>query len=354
MVIATSLFGLPGLLMILILQWVTHQSFALEPADKHGISQIGASRLGGAIVCGFSLILYAFGYYFELPDSDNLATAPVIAWLSIFACMAIGLADDLKSNLISPSYRILFTAIIFSLCLGLWPLLIPKSLGVPVLDTLLAAPFIGWVLTVIFCIGFVNAINMADGANGLMPGTLTLSFIVFYMETGFLVYAVLLTSCGLFTIFNVISGRLFLGDSGAYGLGSLLVLSGLFLFSEKIFSASFLAVLFAYPCIDILATVARRRLRGRPILLPDNDHLHNRVHFQCQRWFRSKTLANSVTGVLIVFSSSGLALLGFTQEWWSATSNQWTWIFLVQCFMYLVTFFVTGLNRPSSQYVTSQ
>ena len=353
-VMATLLFGLPGLTMMLSFQWITSQSYALESSHKHGISQISASRMGGIMVCGFSIILFAFGSYSGLMDSGNLPAAPVTAWFAVIACMMIGLADDLKSNLMSPTFRLLSTVVIFSLCLGLWPSLIPRSLGVPVLDTLLAMPFVGWAITVVFCIGFVNAINMADGANGLMPGTLTLAFVAFYLETGLLSYAVLMTSCGLFAIFNVISGRLFLGDAGAYGLGSVLVISGLYLYSEGIFSAAFLAVLFAYPCIDILVTVTRRRIKGRSILLPDNDHLHNRLHFHCQRWFRSKTLANSMTGVLIVSCSSGLALLGFTQDWWSPTSNQWAWVFLVQCSMYLLAFVVTGVSRPSSQYVTSQ
>ena len=163
-----------------------------------------------------------------------------------------------------------------------------------------------------------------------------------------------MTTCGLFTLFNVISGRLFLGDAGAYGLGSMVALNGLFLFSAGVFSAAFLAVLFAYPCIDILVTVTRRRIKGRSILLPDNDHLHNRVHFHCQRWFRSKTLANSMTGVLIVSCSSGLALLGYTEGWWSVTSNKWAWLFLAQFSMYLFAFILTGLNRPSSQFVTNQ
>jgi UDP-N-acetylmuramyl pentapeptide phosphotransferase/UDP-N-acetylglucosamine-1-phosphate transferase len=352
-VMAALLFGLPGLMMMLFLQWITYQSYAFESSDKHGISQIGASRLGGAAVFGFSLILYALGSFSGLVGVDNPSGASLVAWLTVIACMMIGLADDLKSNLLSPGFRLLSTVVIFSICLGLWSSLIPRSLGVPVLDTLLAAPFIGWAFAVVFCVGFVNAINMADGANGLMPGTLTLAFMVFYLETGLLAYAVLMTSCGLFAIFNVISGRLFLGDAGAYGLGSILVISGLYLFSEKIFSAAFLAVLFAYPCIDILVAVARRRIKGRSILLPDNDHLHNRLHFHFQNWFRSKTLANSMTGVLIVSLSSGLALLGYTQAWWSVTSNQWAWIFLAQCAMYLSTFVATGLNRPSSQYVTS-
>ena len=231
-IMATLLFGLPGLMMMLFLQWITNQSYAVESSDKHGISQIGASRLGGATVCGFSIILFAVGSYSGVMGSGNLPAAPLVAWFTVIACMLIGLADDLKSNFLSPNFRLISTVVIFSVCLGPWSSLIPGSLGVPVLDALLAAPFNGWFLTVVFCIGFVNAINMADGANGLMPGTLTLAFIAFYLETGLLAYAVLMTSCGLFTIFNVISGRLFLGDAGAYGLGSVLVISGLFLFSE--------------------------------------------------------------------------------------------------------------------------
>ena len=174
------------------------------------------------------------------------------------------------------------------------------------------------------------------------------------MELGSFTYAIFMTTCGLFTIFNVISGRLFLSDAGAYGLGSMVALNGLFLFSAEVFSAAFLAVLFAYPCIDILVTVTRRWIKGRSILLPDNDHLHNRVHFHFQCWFRSKTLANSMTGVLIVSCSSGLALLGYTEAWWSITSNKWAWLFLAQFSMYLLAFVLTGFNRPSSQYVTNQ
>ncbi len=63
--------------------------------------------------------------------------------------------------------------------------------------------------------GFIHAANMADGANGLMPGILAIAFSLFFAETGSLVYAALMISCGLFAIFNVISGRIFLGDAGS-------------------------------------------------------------------------------------------------------------------------------------------
>ncbi len=354
MVMATLLFGLPGLIMMLFFQWITSQSYAIESVDKHGISKIGASRLGGAAIFGSAFALYTFGAYSGVIEPREFSAISISFWLSIFCCMGIGLIDDLKSNLLNPKMRLIIIFLIFGLCLALNPSLIPSKIGIVFLDSLLNKVIIGWIITVVFCVGFVNAVNMADGANGLMPGMITIALAVFYMELGSFTYAIFMTTCGLFTIFNVVSGRLFLGDAGAYGLGSLLALNGLFLFSAEVFSAAFLAVLFAYPCIEILVTVVRRRIERRSIFLPDNDHLHNRVHFHCQGWFKSKTLANSVTGILIVSLSSGLALLGYTEAWWSVTSDKWAWVFLAQCTMYLIVFFITGLSRPISQHVTDQ
>ncbi len=342
-VISTALFGLPGLLILLLLQWTTSQSYAIESVDKHGISNIGASRLGGAAIFGSALALYLFGVYSGVIEPSPLSIISVVFWLSIFSCVSIGLIDDLKSNLLSPRMRLMITCLIFGVCLALIPILIPQKIGILGLDFLLDKAIIGWIITLVFCVGFVNAVNMADGANGLTPGIITIALTIFYLEVGSFTYAIFMTACGLFTLFNIISGRLFLGDAGAYGLGSMLALNGLYLYSAGIFSAAFLAVLFAYPCIEILVTVARRRIKGVSIFLPDNDHLHNRVHFHCKGWFRSKTLANSFTGILIVSFSSGLALLGYTDAWWSVTSNNWVWVFLGQCTIYLVAFVVTGL-----------
>ncbi len=354
MVMATLLFGLPGLLIMLFLQWITSQSYAIESIDKHGISKVGASRLGGAAIFGSALALYLFGAYSGVIEPSPLSTISIAFWLSIFSCACIGLMDDLKSNLLSPKIRLIIISLIFGLCLLVMPVLIPQKIGIVGLDYLLSKAIVGWLITLVFCVGFVNAVNMADGANGLIPGIILIAFTIFYMEVASFTYAIFMTTCGLFTLFNVISGRLFLGDAGAYGLGSMLVLSGLFFYSSGVFSAAFLAVLFAYPCIEILVTVARRRIEGRSIFLPDNDHLHNRIHFHCQRWFRSKTLANSFTGILILSFSSGLALLGYIEVWWSVTSNNWAWVFLGQCTVYLFAFIVTGLARPLSQYVAKQ
>ena len=352
LLLATIFFGLTGLVIMLFLQWITRQSYAQESVDKHGISQLSASRMGGVAIIVTTLALLAYGVYsgaFEL-GQGSLGVEGFV-WLAVIACMGLGLVEDLNNDYLSARFRLYALMVIFSLLLAFRPIVIPLGLGVWALDILLAIPFMGWLLTVIFCVGFINAVNMADGANGLMPGILTISFGLFYTETGSLAFAALMTSCGLFTIFNVISGRLFLGDTGSYGFGAAIVLSSLILFRQGIFSAPFLAVLLAYPCIDFLMALVRRSWQGRSLFLPDNDHLHNKIHFHFQKRFRSATVANSLTGGVIVASSAGVAMMGSLFSWLPVTSELWALVFALQCIAYALAYYLTGLGRPISQHV---
>ena len=50
MLLSVILFGLSGLVIMIFLQWITRQSYAQDSIDKHGISRVSASRLGGAAI----------------------------------------------------------------------------------------------------------------------------------------------------------------------------------------------------------------------------------------------------------------------------------------------------------------
>lgn len=353
-VVAAFFFGVPGVLMVLFFHWITRSSFAADTIEKHGISDIKASRLGGVAIFISSFGLLGLVKFIGVIPSENQGSSNYLFfWVASLLCGLIGLIEDLQNGRLSASFRLKIKLIVCGLVVAIWPVLIPSDLGIPILDIMLSLPLLGWTMTVFFCVGFINAINMADGANGLVSGILTISFSIFFVETGNLLYAALMTSCSLFTMFNVISGRLFLGDTGTYGLGAALAVSGLFLHSQGVFSAAFLAVLFAYPCIDLLVSLFRRFWQGRSIFLPDNDHLHNRINFHCQKWFKSKVFANSITGVGVSLMFSGPALIGYLAQWSSATSDEWIWIFVVQCMVYLSIFWLSGVSRPASQYATS-
>ena len=352
-IISTVLFGLIGLIYIICLQWLTRNTYSVSEAAKHGISSLSASRLGGLSIFIFMTFLVILGWLQGQDDfiQFNNEGQEFFALFAFLGCFALGLVEDFKNNSLSYKFRLSVELVIFLIIISIWPVLIPVGLNIPIIEDLIKLPFVGLLLTVIFCTGFVNSMNMADGANGLVPGIITIAFGIFYLETSQSLYALAMTGCGLFCIFNVISGRIFMGDAGSYGLGSFLVISSLYLFSNKIFSAGFLACLFFYPCVDFLVSIVRRKVAGRSIFMPDNDHLHNRLHHYFKRWFDSNTLANSLTGIAILSFTSGLLFVGYIFDWWPLQSQSWVWLFLFQCSLYTLLFIVSGVNRTIIQYV---
>jgi UDP-GlcNAc:undecaprenyl-phosphate GlcNAc-1-phosphate transferase len=253
----------------------------------------------------------------------------------------LGLVEDIRSQSLSPSFRLLVKLLIFGFVFLQWPGLVPNSVGIPILDSLLSIPVLAFILTLVFCVGFLNAMNMADGANGLVSGIAVLSFTIFVNEFDGLGFAAVLITCSVFLIFNVVSGRLFLGDAGSYGVGASLLITSLVIYAEGMASLSFLAALLSYPCIDFLVTVIRRLLKRTPIMRPDNNHLHNHIHHWYRKVFNSKNIANSASGLSIAAASSGTVLFGYYANWWPMTSDQWIWVFYSQCGLYLVTYYFT-------------
>jgi UDP-GlcNAc:undecaprenyl-phosphate/decaprenyl-phosphate GlcNAc-1-phosphate transferase len=354
-ILSVVFFGLEGILGIILMQWITRNSFVEDKADKHGIAEAKISRLGGAVVIGCSLVFLLIDASTPYVSSvEGLLGVSYFAWVGCLSCALLGLFEDFRNDVLKPRYRLLSKAFIFILSLYLWPELVPTELNMPILDALLAYPSVAWILTIIFCVGFLNATNMADGANGLMPGIFFIAFLIFSFESDAPVYDILTTTTGFFLIFNVISGRLFLGDAGSYGLGAMVVLSGLMFYSNGTFSASFMAVLLAYPCIELVISILRRAVAGESAFLPDNDHFHNRLHFHVAKLLHSKTAANSLTGLIIAAGSSGPALVGYFAGWSSRTDLLWVVIFGAQFLAYISIFYLAGFNRYASAKVPRQ
>ena len=70
LLLAVIFFGLTGLVMMLTLQLLTRQSYAHESVDKHGISQVSASRMGGAAVAVITFGLLVMGAYSGLIGAE--------------------------------------------------------------------------------------------------------------------------------------------------------------------------------------------------------------------------------------------------------------------------------------------
>ena len=90
---------------------------------------------------------------------------------------------------------------------------------------------------------------------------------------------------GGFLLINYPSGRIFLGDGGAYLIGLLLAeLSVLLVGRNSEVSPWFPLVLLAYPIWETLFSMYRRRMHGRSTGEADALHLHSLVYRRVARW----------------------------------------------------------------------
>ena len=344
LIIAFIVWGFVGLFLIGLMQFVSMQGWATDSVHKHGIAEMQASRLGGAvcILAGFLVVITL-----KLNGADESGgSGPFgirrFVLVAILGSMTLGLIEDIRNDSLSPRIRLGILAILFGFILWQWPALVPSSIGAPILDSLLSIPALAFVLCLVFCVGFLNAVNMADGANGLVPSILLAAYIIFYQEYGGVGLLSAVTILSAFWIFNVVSGRLFLGDAGAYAFGASLLVSSLTSYANGIMSLSFLAALLCYPCLDFLFSILRRLVNGRPIMKPDNDHLHNRIHFQYRKFIKSKNIANSAAGLTVAGASSGVVLWGYLAAWWPINSGQWIVIFAAQSVAYGLAYYLTS------------
>ena len=351
LLLAALMFGITGLMGMLVMQWVTRQRYAKDEVAKHGISQVNASRLGGVVVIGLSLsfLLSRLLMGYEFSDVGPLGIQ-MWGWVAFLSTSLLGLIEDIDNDMLSPALRLALLVLFFGITFVIWPEIIPNNIGYQYIDNVMSQPIIGWAVSVVFCVGFINAINMADGANGLVPGIVFIASVIFNSVMGAMVWEILSIVSGVFLLFNVISGRLFLGDAGAYGLGSILVLAGFYAVNTHRISVEFAAVMMCYPCVEVVMSMVRRRMAGRSMFKPDNHHLHNYIHEQLKTKTRSRVAANSFTGLIIACASTGVALVGSSWGYLEATSSQWGWVFVAQVLVYLLSYW--GLSRPARVLVT--
>lgn len=140
-------------------------------------------------------------------------------------------------------------------------------------------------ITVVWILGAINALNLIDGVDGLASTTgivlsLSIAAVAFVLggrPDGFLIALVLAGALTGFLIHNFPPARMFLGDSGSMLIG--LVLGAVALkTSIKGLAATALIMptaIWAIPIFDVSMAIVRRKLTGRSIYATDRGHLHH-------------------------------------------------------------------------------
>ena len=316
--------GAAGLVAMLICNYML--SFGGQDAEnKHGISEVTATRLGGIAIVAYMAMHLGYQVYLGVyyPSAEEMYILATCA-----AFFSIGMYEDLKSNL-SARNRFSLMLMIGLATIYLSPGLILQPVDISWVDTILSSSAMVAGLFTALCIAFIpNAFNTADGANGLVAGVSAFSFMALISVAPATLLPFLLAclvGCLVFLVFNLISGRFFLGDGGAYFLGALAGLSLVVISNTTDVSVWWLLSLVFYPVADLLWSIGRRTINKSSPFAPDNQHFHNLLFAYLDQGRQSSMASNTTTGLLIAFIFSGSALFLLLFADWGPGDPVWFW-----------------------------
>jgi UDP-GlcNAc:undecaprenyl-phosphate/decaprenyl-phosphate GlcNAc-1-phosphate transferase len=192
-------------------------------------------------------------------------------------------------------------------------------------DRLWLPTWLSWPITVLFLVGVTNAVNLADGLDGLAGGTTFLCFCAIALLSGVgfpgSSTALTLAFAGAvlgFLRFNTYPASVFMGDAGSQLLGfsiGVLSIRATQTASSEI-SAAIPILLLAVPILDTLSVMVQRIAEGRSPFSPDKNHIHHKLLALGFDHHEAVMLIYAIQGALFVMGyflrfESDLLILGF-------------------------------------------
>ncbi len=233
-----------------------------------------------------------------------------------FALVLIGLVDDFKEL----SARFKFGGQILAAGIAVWPggvniisfgSLLPDGWFLPLW---LAVP-----LTMFVIVGVTNAINLADGLDGLAGGVSLLivvgiGYLAFQVNCLPVVLICLALAGALFGFlrFNTHPATIFMGDTGSQFLGySVAVLSISLTQNHRALSPLLPLLLAGVPILDTLTVMTSRIAKGQSPFVADKNHLHhNLMHLGLPH--PESVLVIYLLQTMLIFAAVSLR---FYQDW---------------------------------------
>ena len=233
-------------------------------------------RAGGVAIMGgwTAAILLITGFSKDVADKNLLL---VLAAFGIVIAL-FGFLDDRFA--LSSRIKLGFqasAAICFVVLFGGF-----ETLPLPFVG-LVTLGFLGGLVSLLWIIGFMNAFNFMDGADGLAGASAVIVLSAFSVAAAGLgaptlaiAAMVLVFAIGGFLRVNFPYGKLFMGDSGSQSIGFLI--AGFAILGARVegatLNALFVATAMSPFLFDALFTVAHRLARGQNVLNAHREHLY--------------------------------------------------------------------------------
>lgn len=261
------------MVVIVLLMRCTKQLQLADIPNTRKVHSEAIPRIGGlAMATGAALPILMWG-----PRGREVTGLLIgIAIIALF-----GIWDD-RRNL---DYRLKFLGqIIAALAAIIYGGLRIEAIPFPELDLLPAYWSIP--LTILVLVGAANAINLADGLDGLAGGMTLLSFSVIavlaHMVDNTVVLLVTLAMMGSvfgFLRFNTYPAQIFMGDTGSQYLGFSMGVLAIMLAQKAHtpLSSALPVMLLGVPILDTLVVIVQRIYERRSPFVADKNHVHHKL-----------------------------------------------------------------------------
>jgi len=219
------------------------QQILVEDGPSWHKKKQGTPTMGGLafiVATAVSFLACGFKFYKEgasLTYFRGPSVAMAVLLFSVLFSM-IGFADDMtkirrkQNGGLTPIQKIIFQGILsvlFILYIGLYTGF-STSLMIPIFGVVWNFSVFYYVIAMLLIVGFVNAVNLTDGVDGLCT-SVTLPVAAFFCVTGAvrqmtdvsLLAACLFGSCAAYLVYNWYPSKIMMGDTGSFFLGSMVV-----------------------------------------------------------------------------------------------------------------------------------
>ncbi len=290
--------------------WLAKKKGVLDHPDARKVHTSPIPRWGGlgiyigiflgvfGVYAGFPRFRTLLDYRHSLYDHGRLIDiisidkqfAGILIGLTVV--LALGMIDDRRS--VPSGYKLLLQIIAAYIAMDYGVRI--SGLRLPFLDFFQFPIFLSQIVTVFWIIGFMNALNLADGLDGLAAGLAAIAAATFLavaiiqsnIETTFVakqlklaavLSAVLAGSCVGFLPYNFSPAKVFMGDGGALGIGFLLGAITVIgtLKTTAVLSIMIPVIVVGLPVLDVSLAIFRRFRSKSKVMEPDKNHLHHRL-----------------------------------------------------------------------------
>lgn len=255
------------------------------------------SRFGGICMYLFFWVIYSFDYY------ENSFFINIL--ISSLPLAIISFVEDIKHNT-TPQIRLISMILSCLIFFYINPINFPV-ISFPIFGELLMIFPVNYIFFIFTVLVVINGMNLVDGLNGLFGLTalcqlFSLGFLAYIYFDEELVQFISILSIPLivFLFFNLILGKVFAGDLGAYVYGFIVSILTIYIFGKYNTLFTWLAILILfYPCLELLFSFVRKVTNKFSPFEADKKHLHTILFFKLAEYFNNQKFTNPLATLLL-------------------------------------------------------